>query len=218
MIQILYGDEGHRQRAQVLASATPGAHFGSAGGPTIDKHAVKIDTLIFWGHGVAKSFCGLTPSQFVDKVKDWVKWNPTIKTVEIITCNSRHGTSESKKVNGVVEHTWVKAYTDEVKPHLKKLGLVVKALPMGMGSAGAHKWSVLKWSQMTGTWLYVTADGATDAEMWVGVLKVEDDPLFKTSKNYVVAGRAVKAREQLRKYTMDFGTVADLRKALVTLA
>ncbi|NUP97388.1 MAG: hypothetical protein HUU28_14600 [Planctomycetaceae bacterium] len=220
MIQILFGDEGHKARCMALAAATPGAHVSSAGGPAIDKHMLRIDTLTFWGHGDAAKFCGLSSEAFAGKVKDWMKWNPTIKTVEIITCNSRHGTLESKPLgNGQVESSWVKSYTDQVKPKLKKLGLVVKALPMGLGSSGAHRWSILKFSPTTNTWLYVTADGARDTDsMWPGVHAVEQDPLFQTTKNFVVAGQVVKAREVLRKYTLDFGTVGQLRNALITLA
>ena len=149
-----------------------------------------------------------------------MKWNPTIKTLEIITCNSRHGTLDSKKLgDGTVEQSWVKSYTDQVKPGLKKLGLTVKALPMGMGSIAANRWSILKFSPTTNTWLYVTANGAKDTdEMWPAIHKVEQDPLFLASKNFVTAGAAVKARDTLRKYTIDFGTIGQLRNALIILA
>lgn len=220
MIQILYGDEGHRARAMALAAVSPGANVGLASGPALDKKIMKIDTLTFWGHGDANRFCGLTAHDFVTKVKDWRKWNPTIATVEIITCNARHGTVETeKRPNGAIETSWVKSFTDQVKPGLKKLGLVVKALPMGMGSAGAHRWSILKWSPTTQTWLYVTADGATDTDtMWPGVHAVEQHPLFQASKNFVTAGTAVKNSTPMRKYTLDFGTIAQLRGALIPLA
>jgi hypothetical protein len=39
-----------------------------------------------------------------------------------------------------------------------------------------------------------------------------------TSKNYVTAGTGVKAADKLRQYTIDFGTVGQLRDALVVLA
>ena len=51
--------------------------------------------------------------------------------------------------------------------------------------------------------------------MWPGVLKVEQDPLFQTTKNFAMAGAAVKARDNLRKYTIDFGTIGALRNALI---
>jgi hypothetical protein len=220
MIQIFYGDDGHRARCAALAGATPGSNVVSASSPALDKKVLKIHTLTFWGHGESSKFCGLTATDFVNKAKEWMKWNPTIKTLEIITCNSRHGTTESKKLDdGTIEQSWVKSYSDQVKPGLKKLGLTVKALPMGMGSGGAHRWSILKFSAATSTWLYITADGAKDTDfMWPGVLKVEDDPLFKSSKNYVTAGAAVKAHDTLRKYTIDYGTIGTLRNALVILA
>jgi hypothetical protein len=220
MIQILYGDEGHRARCAALAGATPGSSVVKASGPAFDKKVLRIDTLTFWGHGDSSHFCDMSAVDFVAKVKEWVKWNPTIKTVEIITCNSRHGTTLSKKLDdGTVEHSWVKSYTDQVKPGLKRLGLTVKALPMGMGSGGANLWSILKFSATTNTWLYITAGGAKDIDfMWPGVYKVEEDPLFVTTKSYVTAGAAVKARDNLRKYTIDFGAIGALRAALIVLA
>jgi len=122
----------------------------------------------------------MTSSDFVAKVKEWMKWNPTITTVEIITCNSRHGTIDSRRLDdGTIERSWVKSYTDQAKPGLKKLGLVVKALPMGMGMGTANRWSILKFSPTTNTWLYVTADGEKDTDvMWPGVTRVEQDPIF----------------------------------------
>ena len=220
MIQILYGDEGHKARCMALAGATPGASVANATGPALDKKVQKIDTLTFWGHGDSSRFCGLSAQEFISKVKEWMKWNPTIKTLEIITCNSRHGTLDSKKLDdGSIEQSWVKSYTDQVKPGLQKLGLVVKALPMGMGSIAANRWSILKFSPTTNTWLYVTAGGAKDTdEMWPAIHKVEQDPLFQSTKNFVTAGSAVKARDNLRKYTIDFGTMGQLRTALIVLA
>lgn len=220
MIQILCGDEGHKARCTALASATPGASVANATGPALDKKVLKIDTLTFWGHGDASKFCGMSATDFVAKVKDWMKWNPTIKTLEIITCNSRHGTIDShKNDDGVIERSWVKSYTDQVKPGLKKLGLTVKALPMGMGVGGANRWSILKFSPTTNTWLYITANGEKDTdEMWPGVTKVEQDPIFQSTKNFVTAGAAVKAKDTMRKYTIDYGTIGNLRSALITLA
>ncbi|HVA48754.1 MAG TPA: hypothetical protein VNH11_20480 [Pirellulales bacterium] len=219
MIQILYGDEGHKIRCNALAAATPGSSVASASGPAFDKKIMKIDTLTFWGHGDASKFCGMTATDFISKVKEWMKWNPTIKTVEIITCNSRHGTLDSKKLDdGTVETSWVKSFTDQVKPGLKKLGLTVKALPLGI-SYGANRWSILKFSPTTNTWLYVTAPGAKDTEvMWPGVHRVEQHPLFDATKNFVTAGTAVKASDTLRKYTIDFGAIGQLRAALIVLA
>jgi hypothetical protein len=220
MIQILYGDDGHKARCAALAAATPGASVGSATGPALDKKVLQIDTLSFWGHGDAMKFCQMTAAEFASKVKEWMKWNPAIKTVEIITCNSRHGTIDSKKLDdGTVEVSWIKSYTEQVKPALKKLGVVVKALPMGMGASGANRWSILKFSPTTNTWLYITADGPKDTDsMWPAVTKVEQDPLFQSTKNFVTAGSAVKARDTMRKYTIDFGTMGQLRSSLITLA
>lgn len=53
--------------------------------------------------------------------------------------------------------------------------------------------------------------------MWPGVLKVEEHALFKTTRNFVTAGAAVKAADTMRKYTIDFGAISTLRGALVPL-
>ncbi|MBC8145834.1 MAG: hypothetical protein H7X80_09615 [bacterium] len=220
MIQILYGDDGHKNRCMALGAATPASSVVAASGPVLDKKVMKIDTLTFWGHGDASKFCGMTAMNFVAKVKEWMKWNPTIKTLEIVTCNSRHWTIDSRRLDdGTIETSWVKSYTDQVKPQLKKLGLVVKALPMGMGNSGANRWSILKFSPTTNTWLYVTANGAKDTDvMWPGVTAVEQHPIFLASKNFVAAGTAVKTTETMRQYTLDFGTIGQLRDSLITLA
>jgi hypothetical protein len=219
MIQIFYGDAGHKARCAALSAANGGANVASASGPAFDKRVMKIDTLTFWGHGDSSTFCGLNAKDFVGKDKEWKKWNPSIKTVEIITCNSRHGTELAKRVNGEIETSWVKSYTDQVTRGLKKMKLTVKALPMGMGHGSANRWSILKYSGTTATWLYITAGGAKDIDaMWPGVYKVEGDPGFTATKNYVSAGNAVKIADRSRQYTMDFGSVGQLRAALTVLA
>src|SRR5260221_313 len=85
-----------------------------------------------------------------------------------------------------------------------------------MALAAATPRAILKVSPTTNTWPYVTDGGAKDTdEMWPGVLKVEQDPLFQTTKNFVMAGAAVKARDNLRKYTIDFGTIGAQRNTLI---
>ncbi|MCJ2077106.1 hypothetical protein MKK68_15855 [Methylobacterium sp. E-016] len=220
VVQILCGDEGHRARCNALQAITPGSSIANASGPALDKKAMKINTLTFWGHGDASKFCGLTATDFTAKVLEWVKWNPSIKTVEIITCNARHGTLDSeKKPDGSFATSWVQSYTDQVRAPLKKAGLTIKALPLGMGSLGANRWSILKWSATTKTWLYVTGNGAKDTdEMWPGVHAVEDSENFKVTKNYVTAGSIIKPKLNIRKFTLDFGNAGDLRGRLVVLA
>jgi hypothetical protein len=219
MILIFFGDEGHRARASALAAATPGSMVTSVNTPPMGKNSMNITTLTFWGHGDASKVCGLTASAFVSKVKEWMKHNP-VKTVEIITCNSRHGTIDSKlNEKGEKEVSWIKSYTDQVKPGLKKLGLTVKALPMGIGWSGENRWSILKFSPTTNTWMYVTAGGEKDTDaMWPGVTKVEQDDTFKATKDFTLAGQVVKDREKLRNFTLDVGDIGALRNSLIVLA
>ena len=88
-----------------------------------------------------------------------------------------------------------------------------------MGSIEPMRWSILKFSPTTNTWLYVTAGGAKDTDaMWPAVHKVEQHPIFLATKDFVAAGSAVEAADVMRKYTLDFGRIGDLRNALVPLA
>ena len=68
-----------------------------------------------WGTTMILKCCGLTASAFISNVKEWKTNNP-VKTVEIMTCHSRHGAIDSwLNDEGGKEVAWVKSYTDQVK-------------------------------------------------------------------------------------------------------
>jgi len=221
VIQILYGtgstfhadmEHGvhlgagdHENRAKALAGVTPGSQCGPVDISGIQKPG--LDTLCYWGHGNATKFCDFTPAEFVADISKWKKWNPGIKTVEIITCNARHSTDDV-------------SYTSRAKADLKRKhpDIVLKAMPMGMGSSGAHNWSILKAHTPSKTWFYVTAGGQKDTdEMWPAVHVVENEAQNHGS-NLAVASAAVEKNTPLRKFGLKYGTFDKLRSVLVTVA
>lgn len=206
MIQILYGVGDHQNKGEALARSYPGAHCGPADKTPLTKPG--LDTLTFWGHGDSSKLCHLTPPAFVKLVSDWKKLNPTLKTVEIITCNARHATGGSD------------SYTKQVVSGIRKKhsDMAVKALPMGMGSTGAHAWSILKFSPPTGTWCYVTAPGTVDTDfMWPAVHMVEAEMRGLGGYDLAAGARIVEAREKMRKFTLNYGQLNALRAQLVVL-
>ena len=223
MIQILYGGSSfkdftpdlehglhaanadHEARAKALASVSPGSQCGSVKISGIQKPG--LDTLVYWGHGDATHFCGLTAEEFVADVSAWKKWNRGLKTVEILTCNARHSTTDL-------------SFTSRVKPLLKKKysDITFKAMPMGMGTYGAHTWSILTVHVPSKTWYYVTGGGAKDTdEMFPASVLVETEAK-KHGNNFATAGAAVEVANPSRKFGLKYGTFANLRAALTPIA
>ncbi len=220
MIQILYGTGSayipdpvhgvnlgtgdHEARAKALASVTPAANFGPGNVSGIQKPG--LDTLTYWGHGNAMKFCDLTPAQFVENIAAWKKWNPGLKTVEILTCNARHATDD-------------KSYTAQANPMLKRkfADISLKAMPMGMGSIASHNWSILNAHVGTLTWYYVTAGGNQDTdEMWPAVHMVNAEAA-KCGNNLAQAAAQVEKNCPTRKFGLLYGTFNQLRGKLTTI-
>lgn len=221
MIQILYGTGSgyvpdpvhgvnlgtgdHEARARALAGVTPGSNCGPVSVSGIQKPG--LDTLTYWGHGNAAKFCDMTPAQFVENVAAWRKWNPGIRTVEVLTCNARHATDDL-------------SYTSQVKPALKRKfsDITLKAMPQGMGSVSAHNWSILNAHVGTKTWYYVTAGGNQDTdEMWPAVHLV-NAAAANCGNNLVVAAMQVEKNHPGRKFGLKYGTFAQLRGTLTPIA
>lgn len=221
MIQVLYGGRAiehdehgvptpgqgpadHQRRGEALARLTPGAHCGPASKPPIVKPG--LDTLTFWGHGDAHSFCDLQADEFVKVVHEWKKLNKTLKTVEIITCNARHALGGSD------------SFTKQAVPKLrsKHSDIAVKAMPMGMGTAGEiHVWSILLFSTETHTWCYVTAPGKADTEfMWPGVHKVKAEMKRLGGEDLAAGAKVVERIETSRRFGLMYGPLAQLRSRL----
>ncbi len=186
-IQILY-EADHQKRSQVLVNSL--ANEAVADPADVNpKRVAGLKTLIFWGHGSHTGLCGMNSgAEVIRRINQWKGLNPDLKTVEIITCNSRH-----------FDDSWLTKRNDkdkivQMKPkvHLKsalahlgggsrinnsmgkqiKRGLKysiypsirkIKVLSMPEASAGAHnQYSILYWEGITNTWCYVIGPSEKD--------------------------------------------------------
>lgn len=159
-LQILWKDD-HQARAESMAGLLPYAKAGEIDA-TKPVKIKGLTTLAFWGHGDATQICDKSPAGLVEIVKAWKKRNPGLRTVELITCNSRHykptptgkGTSFANKFKQKL-HSGVLSSTKDI---------TVKAMPKSI-SGKANAWSILLADNPTRSWVYVVAPGATDSEL-----------------------------------------------------
>lgn len=217
--------DSHEERAKGLSAVTGNCGYGNI--DTTTATAVpNLNTLIFWGHGESSSMCGKSVVDLCKVIADWKKLNPKLKTIEIITCNARHAKGKAA------------AYVDKLKNHLKwdprirgTFSMTVKALPVGVG--GKHNvWSILLAHGATGSWVYITAPGVTDAEMMqaknliefdrgtTGAISYTGDLAEKANK--VVSARAknpvdVSGNPFNVDWTMTYGYFNTLRACLVVV-
>ncbi len=207
MIQFLF-QGGHGPRAQALSNVTSASLAGDIA-TTKAVTTLKLDTLAVWGQGDSAKLCGKTPRDLHEVIKAWKKLNDGLKTIEIITCNSRHCTAGD--------------------PYAKKLksgfglrsslhGITVKALPTSVG--GKHNaWSILLAETVFKSWVYITAPGGDDKELMRAKTLIEyqfDATGRSISFKGDIAQRAdetVRATPQ-RKWTMNYGRFATLRAHL----
>ncbi len=206
MIQILYTAD-HLERGAALASEI-GAQHGLI---SITPVSNNLHTLIFWGHGDSYNLCKKTASEIKDIVSEWKKKNPTLHTVEILTCNARHA-----KAGLVPFANELKSKLNSFFGNTKKITL--KALPTNVnGKHGAH--SVLLADAGTRSWCYVTATGADDKKMWEGASKITFHEVGGKSVSYKgnVATRAnmVASKNPDRQFTLNYGSFSTLRNQLV---
>ena len=163
-ILVLWDDDDHRKRAELLAQTYNGvAHKIS---DTVPVKVPGVTTISFWGHGDAASFCHKSPQEFLDVVSAWKKVNPQIDTVEMISCNLRHR-----------QGTRPDSYTTQVVTRLKRkhAGIVFKAFPVAVTKLGVpSENSILKWHPGSQTWAYVGTPGKDDRYMFATCRMVED--------------------------------------------
>ena len=186
--------DSHEERAKGLAAVTANCQYGNIDTTAAKKLTPDLETLIFWGHGDSTSLCGKSVTDLCKVIVEWKKVNPKLKTIEVITCNTRHAKGKATP------------YVDSLKRHLLfdprfrgTFGLKVKALPVGVG--GKHNvWSILLAHAPTRSWVYITAPGTTDADMMQAKNLIEFDRGttgavsytgdLATKANKVVSGRA----------------------------
>ena len=203
LIQILYTFD-HTNRGLTLAGALPAAQHGLVS--TVPTAKPGLDTLVFWGHGTFVSLCDLQSAAMVTLIRDWKRLNPSLKTVEIITCNSRHSP------------TGYDAYAAQIKAGLRTgfmrntRNIVVKALPVNVGgSLNSHSILLADWE--SSTWCYITAPGPTDAIMNVGrnTIMAEADNF---GDNLADMADKVAREVKDRQFTLNYGYFNTLRAQL----
>ena len=176
--QIL-SENDHQKRSQALATSL----VNDAIADDIDKTPQKVTglkTLIFWGHGNQIALCNKSAREIVEIINAWKKLNSDLKTVEIITCNSRHfdekvkNTKPKKHIKSVLTHLGSgqrinNSIAKQVKrglkyslyPSIRK----IRVLSMPESVRGSYKQhSILYWDPPSTSWCYVT--GATEPEMF----------------------------------------------------
>jgi len=154
MIQFLFqgGHGSHGPRAQALANITPGSRYGDI---DITKASAipGLHTLTFWGHGDSGKLCGKSPNEIHTIIKAWKRVNGGLKTIEILTCNSRHASGGDSFANKLKSQFGMLSGTG---------GLTLKALPVTV-TGKMNAWSILLAETVHNSWVYNTAPGANDS-------------------------------------------------------
>ena len=124
---IMYGKD-HFDRANTLATTVGEKAAGSS--VLSDQRFIPKTpdwTLTVWGHGGPDTFCEMANISFCEGIKAWKKMNPTLKTVEIITCDARHNA-----------YDYLSSYAKSVAKYVKLNGIdvAIKALPAGQATTG----------------------------------------------------------------------------------
>jgi len=202
MIQILYAQD-HTDRGLALAQAVPNSQAALI--TTAPTATAGLDTLTFWGHGDIARMCGLVADDFIALIRRWAQANSGLRTVEIVTCNSRHAP------------TGFDPYAQQVARGLRSgfmrstRNVVVKALPTNVrGSLNAF--SILLAHAPNKSWCYVTAPGPSDATMFQGANAVKNEAA-KIGYDLAQAANNV-ARDTSRTYTLNYGYFNTLRAQL----
>jgi hypothetical protein len=101
-------------------------------------------TLSIWGHGDEIYLAGMLDVELGMLIQNWKKQNPSLKTVDLITCNAQHN---SQPLSGYATRV-----TKFVEFDYKDI--TIKALP-----AGQYKddYSILWANAHTKTFCYITA-------------------------------------------------------------
>ena len=193
---VLWADKDHKIRAELLAQTynTQAINFKD----TLPTKILGVDTLTFWGHGFADSFCTLDADKFIDLVSAWKKVNKDIDTVEMISCNLRHRQGSHPD-----------SFTTKVLSRLKKrhASIHFKALPVATTGMGVTcEFSILKWHPKSSTWAYCAAPGRDDKYMFGVCMMLEDHmPPRGTNDGFFRAYNAVLKSNfmQIRKIGKD---------------
>lgn len=219
--QILY-ERDHSARAQQLHDLHP-----SAFSDDIDQaqpEARNIDTLVLWGHGTDNSLLMKDVATMTKLIKSWKALNPKLKTVEVITCNTRHwkDTKAARKDNSG------KAFIDRLRGSLKSglrsstRDITIKALPPAVHGK-KNTWSILLYHDSTKSWVYICGHG-TEQKMFDAKNLIEFDISSTGGAVSYTGDIAEKAQKVIssnadpdRTWTMLYGYLPTLRRSLATV-
>jgi hypothetical protein len=198
---VLWGGE-HEGRAKELAKVyheTAAAHS-----LTPVKSADK--TLTIWGHGGQTEFANMTSDQMIKLVIDWKKMNPSLTTVEIVTCDARHA-----------QDATAASFAGRVAAgvHAKYPTLLVKGLPIGQH---ADDESVL-FADSHGSnagFCYLTGSKKAVFKEVHDRIMADHEPDASLVCNKIASGRA-KEGPKAAQYTVTFGQLQNLRTSLVAV-
>lgn len=201
---ILYGNE-HKDRAEALAAVVNEEVKAVASLARSSDGIVPVTsgdaTLTVWGHGDATHFSEMLDVEFGVLIKAWKKKNPSLKSVELVTCDAQHQmvplAGYAKRVAKFVEES----YKD----------ITIKALPIGQHPDDQ---SILWASAGTRTFCYITApsqetfDHANQRLQTLG-------PTY--NYNLVEVGNAMAKERELatpNNFTVNYGNFDLLRASL----
>lgn len=144
---ILWGSE-HEGRAKALATAVheQAADLDSLPRGSGGIQAIKNGdaTLTIWGHGDETTLAELMDVELGALIQAWRALNPSLKTVELVTCNAQHNQNPLAGYATRVAKFVERKYKD----------IAVKALPKGQHP---DDFSILWASERTATFCYLTA-------------------------------------------------------------
>lgn len=144
---ILWGTD-HQARAEALAlicgeSAAAVANLPRSSNGIEPLKSTDV-TLTVWGHGNETHFSEMLDVEFGTLIQSWKKQNPSLKTVELVTCNAQHNAQPLAGYASRVAKFVERVYQD----------ITIKALPKGEHS---DDFSILWANAGTKTYCYITA-------------------------------------------------------------
>jgi len=210
MVHILY-ELDHQNRAVALGNAI-GAQCSEVSSPP--QTIAGLDTLIFWGHGSIGGLCGKQPDEIKKVVRDWKVQNSKLKTVEVITCNSRHGVGKHEPY--ILR---LKAEMRGTSFRSKTRGVTLKTVPVNVSGAMGG-FSILLADHGTRTWCYVTAKSdVKGGDSYMMDAQWDLKMIGKTcGDNLAIAAPRLEARYHGRaldrNFTLNYGYFGTLRYLL----
>lgn len=200
-------DNDHSNRAANLAKAVNERSASIAAAQAVIPRKVIDTTLTIWGHGDPNSFAGLSPTALRDLIVAWQKSNPAVKTVELVTCDSRNteGGTDS--------------FSDKLVPGLianNKMIVKLRSLPRGGSKA---TWSILWAVEALNSdgYYFVSGESKQDMDLGSQVLKAAETRTTSFLEAIAVAKDTnnTNAKKGPLKYSVSGGSLTKLRDALV---